>query len=177
MGFLMNPPRLAPRPDFEKIQALCKHIVMALKHFVCPPKHHTRMDGPCYGPGNAALIKITTAFVLISEPRKFPVYKNIATKATIKIANKRLERGKNYHLSFSNINRACFCMLNKNIANQLKVSNTPNMMGWNSLMCICSILEQLKTLFGKPDTMLLFHNDALFRSSFPSTKAPGILFY
>jgi hypothetical protein len=36
MGFLKNPPLLAPRPDFTKIHALCKHIAQALKQLDCP---------------------------------------------------------------------------------------------------------------------------------------------
>ncbi len=45
------------------------------------------------------------------------------------MTNKQIEHDKNYWLSFVNINRVCFCMLNDNIADQFKVSNTPNMMG------------------------------------------------
>ncbi len=124
-----------------------------------------------------ALIEVSFHFVLVSDPSNFPVYSNFATKVAIKMANKRFEHDKNYYLLFSNINRACFCMLNKNIANQFKVSNTPNMTGLNSLMSICLILEQLKTSYGKPDTMLLFHNDALFQSPFPATEAPEMLYW
>jgi hypothetical protein len=93
------------------------------------------------------------------------------------MTDKRFEWDKNYHLSFVNINRACFCMINKNIANHFKVSNTPNMMGWNLSMSIPLILEQLEMSYGKPDTMSLFHNDALFHSPFLATEAPKMLFY
>ena len=34
--FLKNPPSLEPRPDFTKIRALRKHIVMALAQLQCP---------------------------------------------------------------------------------------------------------------------------------------------
>jgi hypothetical protein len=109
-----------------------------------------------------ALIEPTTPFVLLTDPSKFPVYNNFATKAAIKMADKCFEHDTNYYLSFSNINRVYFCMLKENITNQFKVSITPNMTGWNSLISICLILKQLKTLYGKLDTMLLFHNNALF---------------
>ncbi len=88
--------------------------------------------------------------------------------------DKRFEHNKNYYLSFVNINRACFCMLNDNIIDQFKVSNTPHMTGWNSSMSIHSIIKQLETLYGKPDTMPLFHKDALFCSLFLATNV-GIL--
>jgi hypothetical protein len=68
-------------------------------------------------------------------------------------------------------------MLNDNITDQFKVSNMPNMMGWNSSMTVRSILEQLELSYGKPDTMSLFQNNTLFRSPFPATEAPEILFY
>ena len=35
-GFFKNPPLLAPRPDFYKLQALRQHIIQALKQLVCP---------------------------------------------------------------------------------------------------------------------------------------------
>ncbi len=47
----------------------------------------------------------------------------------MKMTDKIFEGNKNYYLSFVNINRACFRMLNDNIADQFKVSNMPNMMG------------------------------------------------
>jgi hypothetical protein len=68
-------------------------------------------------------------------------------------------------------------MLDDTISNQFKVSNTFNLTGWNSTMTIRAILEQLKTSYGKPDTMMLFGNDTLFQSPFSATKAPEILFY
>ncbi len=68
-------------------------------------------------------------------------------------------------------------MLNDSISNQFKVSNTPNLTGWNSTMTILVILDQLESSYGKPDTMTLFCNDTLFRSSFPANEAPGMLFY
>jgi len=59
-------------------------------------------------------------------------------------------------------------MLNDNIAVQFKVSNTPNM----------TRLEHGNehSLYGKPEIMLLFNNDTLFRSSIPPTKALEMLF-
>ncbi len=44
-------------------------------------------------------------------------------------------------------------------------------------MTLRLILKQLEMLYGKPDTMLLFQNNTLFRSPFPATEAPEMLFY
>jgi hypothetical protein len=128
-------------------------------------------------PVMCALLKPTAPFVGINNPGNFPVYANFATEAAIKMTDKQFECDKNYYLSFVNINWACFCMLDSTIADQFKVSNTPNMTGWNSPMSVCSIIEQLETSYGKPDTMSLFHNYVLFRSPFLGTEAPEMLFY
>jgi hypothetical protein len=44
-------------------------------------------------------------------------------------------------------------------------------------MTILVILKQLKTSYGKPDTMTLFENNTLFQSPFPANEAPEMLFY
>jgi hypothetical protein len=72
------------------------------------------------------LIKPTTPFVLVTDSGNFPMYNNFATKAVTNMTDKQFKRDKNYYLSFVNINRACFPMLNVNVADQFKVTNTPN---------------------------------------------------
>jgi hypothetical protein len=86
-------------------------------------------------------------------------------------------RNKNYYLSLMNINQACFCMLNKTVPDRYKVSNHPNLTGWNALMSIRTILDQLMANYGMPDRMVLFNNDTLFCSPFPPTEVPKMLFY
>jgi hypothetical protein len=44
-------------------------------------------------------------------------------------------------------------------------------------MSVHLIIKLLETLYDKPNTMLLFHNDVSFQSPFPGTKAPEMLFY
>jgi hypothetical protein len=46
------------------------------------------------------------------------------------------------------MNRVCFKSLNENITNQFKVLNQLTMTGWNLLMTIHKILEQLETSYG-----------------------------
>ncbi len=74
------------------------------------------------------------------------------------------ERDKNYFLSYTNITRVCFRMLDANVPAQFKVSNNANLTGWNSTMSIIDILAQLQNSYGKPNMMTLFNNDNLFRS-------------
>ena len=82
-----------------------------------------------------------------------------------------------HYLSFININRAYFCTFNNNIGDQFKLSNLDNMTGWNFSMSIRTIFEQLEHSYGKPNAMALFHNNTLFRSAFPATGAPEMLFH
>jgi len=130
-------------------------------------------------------LAITPAMYLLLEPQPFAepadpgstaVYPQFSPTATIKMIDTANTRDKNYYLSFKNISRACFKMLDDSISNQFKVSNTPNLTGWNSTMTIIDILEQLESLYGKPDTMTLFGNDTLFRSPFSANEAPEIIF-
>ncbi len=68
-------------------------------------------------------------------------------------------------------------MLDETVPDRYKVSNTPNMTGWNVSMSLRAILDQLMANYGMPDAMVLFSNDTLFRSPFPPTEAPEMLFY
>jgi hypothetical protein len=87
------------------------------------------------------------------DPGEYAIYANFATEAAMKMTDKIFERNKNYYLSFVNINRACFRMLNNNIADHFKVSNMPNMTGWNLSMKVRLILKQLENSYSKPNTM------------------------
>jgi hypothetical protein len=160
-GFLKIPPSLAPHPDFNQLRALRQHIVRALRQLTCPQSLIHGWFG----------LAITPAMYLLLEPQPFvepvdpgdtTIYPPFSPPATIKMIDAAFTQDKNYFLSLRNINRACFKMLDDSISNQFKVSNTPNLTGWNSMMTILVILEQLETSYGKPDTMTLFGNDTLF---------------
>jgi hypothetical protein len=68
-------------------------------------------------------------------------------------------------------------MFNENVSMQFKVSNTPTLMGWNSMMSIIKILNQLQDLYSKPNVMTSFNNDTLFRSAMSPGGSPEVLFY
>ncbi len=84
-------------------------------------------------------------------------------------------RNTNYYLSYMNINQAYFCMLDKTVPDWYKVSNVPNLTGWNVPMSIRNILDLLMANY--PDAKVLLNNDTLFRSPFPPMEAPKMLFY
>ena len=64
------------------------------------------------------------------------------TQATI---DARFLQVRNYWLLYQNIKQACFSMLNDNIDDAFKVSNSPMLHGWNQLMEIMEILDQIIT--------------------------------
>jgi hypothetical protein len=118
-----------------------------------------------------------TAFAIPGNPGPVAVYTQFATPSMIMNTDNLLKRLQNEHQSYENIRRACFRMLDTNIADKFKVSKVPTLIGWNQSMSIIDILDQLDTTYGKPDTITLLHNDTLFRSAFNSTDAPESLFY
>jgi hypothetical protein len=95
----------------------------------------------------------------------------------MKMADAIFLHNKNYYLSYKNINRACFKMLDENIQPQYKVSNVTTMMGGNATMSIRLILKQLEGSYGKLNMMTIDQNNLLFQSPFLPSKTPEMLFY
>jgi hypothetical protein len=87
------------------------------------------------------------------------------------------ESAKNYWMFYLNITHAIFCMLDKNIDNSFKILNTPNLAGWNPMMNIQLILEQLKVSYSQPKGNTLWDKNKLFKSAFAGTITPKILFH
>jgi hypothetical protein len=98
-------------------------------------------------------------------------------RTTMKMIQATFDRNKNYYLSYKNITRACFRMLDANVLDQFKVSNNPTLTGWNSTMSIIDILGQLQVLYGKPNMMMLYANNTLFRCPLTPGNSPKMLFY
>ena len=175
--FLKNPPSVSPQPDFAKVQELWKHIIKALKQLDCP---HSLVHGwtsllMVMDPALYILLK-PNLFVLPVSPGGTAIYPQFAALAQMKMIDKIFARNKNYYLLFMNINRACFLILDKTVLGQYKVSNTPNLTGWNVSMSIRGILDQLMTNYGIPGAMVLFNIDTLFQSPFPPPEAPEMVF-
>jgi hypothetical protein len=67
-------------------------------------------------------------------------------------------------------------MLDDNINNAFKVSNSPTLCGWNQSMEIMEILDQITTTYSRPMPNALLQNDMLFRSAYLPADAPETLF-
>ncbi len=174
--FLHNPPTVAPHLDFTKLRALCQHIVKAMKQLECPQSFIHGWSGLTMAPNVYALLK-PTPFVIPTDPGAAPVYTLFAPPATMKMVNAAFEQDKNYFLSYKNINRACFHMLDNLVPNQFKVLKNPMLTGWNVSMSIQDILYQMETLYGKPSSGMLFASNTLFKSPVHASEAPELLFY
>jgi hypothetical protein len=83
----------------------------------------------------------------------------------------------NYWLLYLNIKRACYNVLDKTIDDAFKFSPDPNLTGWNPLMEIIDILEQMTATYGPSTPTALLQNDTLFRSPYSPTDAPEVLFH
>jgi hypothetical protein len=170
-SFLCNPPTMHPCPDFAKLRALRLHLVKALKLIKCPQSSIHGWLGLAMAPALYALLE-PNAFVMPANPGSAPLYTAFMMPATVKMVNATFERDKNYFVSYKNIYRGCFHMLNELVPNQYKVSNMSVLLGWNMTMSIQFILNHMEDAYGKPLAAVLFSNDTLFKSPFAATKAP-----
>ena len=174
--FLKNPPSLEPRPDFTKIRALRKHIVMALAQLQCPQEAIHGWSGLAVDPAAYQLLT-GKVFIIPPDPGPTAVYPAWAAPNDAQTIDAKFLRAKNYYLSYQNIHRACFRMLDATVLAQFKVSNNPNLTGWNATMSVLDILDQLQNSYGKPDMMTIFNNETLYRSPMAPSDSPEVLFY
>jgi hypothetical protein len=151
-------------------------MTQALKQLVCPQSQIHGWTGLVMDPGLYALIE-PVAFTVLLNPGARPVYQSFAPPAMMKMVDYAFKQNKNYFLLYSNINRACFRMLDDSVPIQFQVPNIANLTGWNASMSIQEILTQLEMSYGKPMPMALHNNDLLFRSPMTMTDAPKMLFY
>jgi hypothetical protein len=119
------------------------------------------------------------AFPIPPNPGPMAIFAGGAgvARTAMKTIQATFDRDKNYYLSYKNITRACFRMLDANVSDQFKVSNNLTLTGWNLTMSIIDILGQLHVLYGKPNMMMLYTNDTFFRSPMTANDLPEMLFY
>jgi hypothetical protein len=165
VGFLKNPPSLEPCLNFINIRALQKHIVQGLAQLSCPQSTIHGWLGLAMDP-TTYLLWEGVDFVVPPDPGPTVISPGgvVVAQTVMKMTQAMFDRDKNYFLCYKNISRACFRMLDANVAAQFKVSNNAALTEWNSTMSIIDILAQLQGSYSKPNMMMLFENDTLFRS-------------
>jgi hypothetical protein len=171
-----DPPTVLPRPSFASLRALSQHMIRALKLFKCSQSTTQGWSGLVMSPTVYSLLE-PTAFKVPIDPGPSATYTPFAPPATIKMIDAAFERDKNYFLSYKNIYRACFRMLDDLVPPLFKVSNVPALLGWNTTMSIESIMSQMEGSYGKPSPAMLYSYDSLFKSPIAATDSPEALFY
>ena len=168
-------PRMG-RPDFANIRALRKHFNLALAKLECPQSLVYGWHGMALDPMMYSLIE-PNPFVAPVNPGPTPMYNaGFQANQQMKTTEQLWDNDRNYFLSYVNVHRACFCLLDELIRPEYKVSNQPGLSGLNSTMSIQTILSQLETTFGKPTAAITFNNNTLFTSSFSPVDTPETLF-
>jgi len=149
-ALIAHPPSIAPRPNFTNLRNLRRHIQRALQRISCPQSKILGWVGlimaramyalltptPFWIPGDpgplaiyytpTAIVDSTGAPVLdaAGEPTfRAPPTIDRATQAKI---DSRFNRERNYWLSYLNIWRAVYSLLDDNIDDAFKVSNNPH---------------------------------------------------
>ncbi len=79
-----------------------------------PAEPDPRMGWTRDGPNMYALLE-AVPFAIPINPGNMPVYMQFTTPSHIKMADAIFLRDKSYYLSYKNINRACFKMLDENV--------------------------------------------------------------
>jgi hypothetical protein len=185
---LASPPSLGPRPNSTNLQALRRHMQRALQRLSCPQSNVLGWFGfvmarPMY------MFLSLAPFILPNDPGPQAVYyppqtliMNVAgdapkldaagnlqypplpvlSRATLATINARYARARNYWRMYLNIKRACYNMLDDTVDDAFKVSNNLALTGWNPLMNIIDMLDQLVTTYGRPTPMALLQNNTLF---------------
>ena len=200
IALVANPPTLAPRPNFTNLRALHCHLQRALQCLVNPrsyvlgwsglimsrPMYQLLSTSPFCLPNDSGLLAIyygarvptldaagDSVNNTTGNPTHVPIPAlDCATQATI---DARFIQERNYWLSYRNIKRACYNMLDDSVDDAFKFSADPNLAGWNPLMEIIKITDQLTTTYGRLTPTALLQNDTLFRSTYSPIDAPEVL--
>jgi hypothetical protein len=88
----------------------------------------------------------TQQFIQPPNPKASPPCAQFTTPQAIKMCKRLWKNTRNYYLLYINISQACFQMLDELVRDENKVSNDPNLLGWNPTMSIQLILVQLEIL-------------------------------
>ena len=187
-GLVANPPGLGDRPNFFNLRALQNHFAHALKCIPCSQSMANRWSGVVLLPEMYALINpnpFNMGMQLKILVQDFPpIYKTDGStvipytrKQMLKITAK-FARNKNYHDAATNIYRACYNVLDTHINDTFKVapSTTPPTIGWNVLMALNEIFNQLMKTYGRPTPDAMRQNMMTFLAPYNPQDPPELLF-
>jgi hypothetical protein len=135
----VNIPTLEPRPNFERICALRRHLERCLQRLPCPQSVQHGWKGMVMARELYSLLT-NIPFRLLTNPGAAAVYvRAIVTRQPVNTAllsrteqasiDTLFNRRKQYFLSMQNIERTCFTALDSSINDAFKVSNDPTIQG------------------------------------------------
>ena len=184
----VNIPTLEPRPNFERICTLRRHLERALQRLPCPQSVQHGWKGIVMARELYSLLT-NVPFRLPTNPGAAAVYVYVRARVTGQPVDKTplsrteqasidtlFNRRKHYFLLMQNIEHACFTALDASINDAFKVSNNPNVRGWHAGMRVINILDQLSSTYGQSIPSALEANDHIFRSPTSAADAPKVLF-
>ena len=156
----VNIPTLEPRPNFERIHTLRRHLERCLQRIPCPqsvqhgwkrmvmarPLYSLLTNVPFCLPTNPGASAIYVCAVVTGQPvNNAPLSRTEQT-----LINTLFNRLKHYFLLMQNIKHACFTALDGSINDAFNVSNDPTVQVWHGGMRVIDILNQLSLLYGQP---------------------------
>ena len=174
---LVNPPAVAPSPNFNNLRALRKWLEEGLKRLTHPTAHVMGWAGLVMVPVLYALIE-AIPFTAPTNPGLIPPYprhRNLPRSEQANIARQH-QIDMNYWNSWLNIVRAVFVCLDTCIDDAFKTSNQPGQTGWNATMSIAEIFAKLTNTYGQPTPAMIFENDSIFRQLHDPRAPPELLF-
>ena len=124
-------PSVQPRPGFANLRDLGRHLVKKLKTFPCPQSAVLGWAGIIMARVMYALVE-PTAFQIPADPgptAAYPHHRTLSRAEQTQI-DRTFQRQKNYYLSYSNVYRAVFDLLDDVIDDSFKVSNNANHTGY-----------------------------------------------
>jgi len=165
LALVVNPPTLAPRPNFTNLRALRRHLQRALQRLVNPQTNVLGWSGLVMSRPMYQLLS-TSPFRLPTNPGPQAVYYGARVPILNLSGNPELDasgnpkyvpipaldrttqasignnfvRERNYWLLYKNIKRACYNILNETIDAAFKFSPDPNLTGWNPSMEVIDIM-------------------------------------
>jgi hypothetical protein len=174
-ALVANPPSIVLHPNFINLRNLRRHIQHALQRLSCPQSNILGWAGLIMVKPMYALLT-TSPFRCPTDPGPLAIYYPPPTQildnqgapaldatgqptyvvqpttghAELATINARFSRARNYWLSYMNILKAVYKVLDDNIDNGFKVLNDPNLFGWNPAMELQEIFDQITATYGQP---------------------------
>jgi hypothetical protein len=189
-ALIANPPSLGDRPNFFNLQDLQSHFAH-VKRIACPqsqvkgwagfvltPTMYSHIDPK---PFDLKLLNLPTT----TRVPKFPqIYTADSTTIVLYTREQMLcitttfTHQKNYYNTACNVYCAVYDALDAHINNAFKVAppTTPPTIGWNALMSLNDIFNQMMNTYSRPTPNAMHQNMMAFLSPYNPQDPPEILF-